>query len=382
MGAVTSYTFNTVGANHTISASFAIDTYTITASAGSNGAISPSGATVVNCGANQSFTISPAPCYHVADVLVDGSSVGAVTSYTLNSVDANHTISASFAIDTYTITASAGSNGSISSPGATVVNCGASQSYTITPNSCYHIVDVLVDGSSVGAVSSYTFNTVGANHTISASFAIDTYTLTASAGPNGSLAVGCHGRELRRQPELLDLAGALLPHRGRAGRRRRRWARSSSYTFNSVGANHTIAASFAIDTYPITASAEAHGAISPSGVTAVDCGAGQSYTITPDPCWRVDDVLVDGASVGAVTSYSFTSVAAAHTIHASFTLQTVTITASAGTQRLDLTRGRGAHPVRRRPGVHDHAGSLLPRRGRAGRRRLGGPGDRLRALPT
>ena len=148
---MTSYTFNTVGANHTISASFAIDTYTITASAGSNGAISPSGATVVNCGANQSFTISPAPCYHVADVLVDGSSVGAVTSYTLNSVDANHTISASFAIDTHTITASAGSNGSISSPGATVVNCGASQSYTITPNSCYHIVDVLVDGSSVGA---------------------------------------------------------------------------------------------------------------------------------------------------------------------------------------------------------------------------------------
>ena len=132
---------------------------------------------------------------------------------------ANHTISASFAIDTYTITASAGSNGGISPSGATVVNRGANQSFTISPAPCYHVADVLVDGSSVGAVTSYTFNSVGANHTISASFAIDTYTLTASAGPNGSLAVGCHGRELWRQPVLYHHAELLLPHRRRAGRR-------------------------------------------------------------------------------------------------------------------------------------------------------------------
>ena len=106
MGAVTSYTFTNVTANHTIAASFAIDTYTITASAGANGAISPAGAVTVNYGANQTFTITPATDYHVADVLVDGVSVGAVTSYTFTNVTANHTIAATFAIDTYTITAS------------------------------------------------------------------------------------------------------------------------------------------------------------------------------------------------------------------------------------------------------------------------------------
>ena len=41
----------------------------------------------------------------MADVLVDGVSVGAVTSYTFTNVTANHTIAASFAINTYTITA-------------------------------------------------------------------------------------------------------------------------------------------------------------------------------------------------------------------------------------------------------------------------------------
>src|SRR4030095_7573654 len=135
----------------------------------------------------QSFSITPAAHYHVADVLVDGSSVGAVSSYTFSAVSANHTIAASFAIDTYTITASAGANGSISPNGAVSVNYGSDQSFSITPAAHYHVADVLVDGSSVGAVSSYTFTNVTANHTIAASFAIDTYTITASAGANGSI---------------------------------------------------------------------------------------------------------------------------------------------------------------------------------------------------
>ena len=187
-GAVTTYTFSNVTANHTIAASFAIDTYTITASAGANGSIAPNAATTVNHGASQAYTITPATGYHVADVLVDGVSVGAVTTYTFSNVTANHTIAASFAIDQFTITASAGANGSIAPNAATTVNSGGSQAYTITPATGYHVADVLVDGVSAGAVTTYTFSNVTANHTIAASFAIDTYTITASAGANGSIA--------------------------------------------------------------------------------------------------------------------------------------------------------------------------------------------------
>ncbi len=56
--------------------------YTITASAGANGSISPSGAVSVVSGANQTFTITPAGGYYVQDVLVDGTSQGALTIYT------------------------------------------------------------------------------------------------------------------------------------------------------------------------------------------------------------------------------------------------------------------------------------------------------------
>ncbi|HSB30521.1 MAG TPA: carboxypeptidase regulatory-like domain-containing protein [Candidatus Sulfobium mesophilum] len=148
-------------------------TYTITASAGTGGSISPSGSVNVSSGGNQTFTITPASGYAISGVLVDGTSVGAVSSYTFSTVTANHTISASFKTSTtttYTITASAGTGGSISPSGSVAVSSGTSKTFTITPAERYHIYRVLVDGSSVGAVTSYTFSNVTRNHTISASF--------------------------------------------------------------------------------------------------------------------------------------------------------------------------------------------------------------------
>ena len=69
---------------------------TITATAGPNGSISPSGAVVVQPGQAQTFTITPDTGYDIRDVLVDGVSVGARTSVTFMSAIKDHTITASF----------------------------------------------------------------------------------------------------------------------------------------------------------------------------------------------------------------------------------------------------------------------------------------------
>lgn len=69
------------------------------------------------------------------------------------------------------ITATAGEHGAIDPEGAVTVPKGESKTFTITPDSGYHIKDVLVDGKSVGAVSTYTFKEVVADHTIHAAFA-------------------------------------------------------------------------------------------------------------------------------------------------------------------------------------------------------------------
>ena len=70
----------------------------------------------------------------------------------------------------YTITATAGEGGSITPNGDVSVKEGASQTFAVAADNGYEIADVLVDGSSVGAVETYTFDEVKANHTISASF--------------------------------------------------------------------------------------------------------------------------------------------------------------------------------------------------------------------
>lgn len=70
--------------------------HTIKATAGANGSISPSGWTSVREGWDQTFTITPDKGYAVAKVLVDGKSVGAVTSYTFKNVTKGHTIEAVF----------------------------------------------------------------------------------------------------------------------------------------------------------------------------------------------------------------------------------------------------------------------------------------------
>jgi hypothetical protein len=107
VGAVTTYTFPNVTANHEISVTFKetiVQQYTITATVGENGAISPAGdaagKVVVNQGATQTFTMTPYTdeyiYYKVKDVQVDGKSLGARTSYTFSNVTGNHEINVTF----------------------------------------------------------------------------------------------------------------------------------------------------------------------------------------------------------------------------------------------------------------------------------------------
>lgn len=85
------------GAEVDLQTSVAPANYTITASGGTNGTITPSGAVLVNSGANQSFNITADTGYVIQNVFVDGSSVGVVSSYTFSDVLTDHAISVIFA---------------------------------------------------------------------------------------------------------------------------------------------------------------------------------------------------------------------------------------------------------------------------------------------
>lgn len=73
--------------------------------------------------------------------------------------------------------------------------------------------------------------------------------------------------------------------------------------------------------YMIGAECGAGGTISPEGNASVNAGSLQSYSITPDYGYVIDEVAVDGVSLGPVSEYVFTDVAQSHTITAAFRLK-------------------------------------------------------------
>jgi endoglucanase len=312
--------------------------YTIAASAGIGGTITPSGAVSVVQGANQAFVIAASVGYSISDVLVDGVSQGKISSYTFTNVIANHNIAASFspATDNYTITASAGIGGSISPSGPVIVAGGTNQTFTITPSMCSFIALVFVDGVSQGPIATYTFTNVRANHTISAEFMLPTpITITASAGiggsitPPGEIVIPCNQIGSNKEYLIIPAPGYKIADVRVDGVSQ---GAIATYTFNNVTSNHTISASFSqIINYTITASSGTGGTVNPSGAVSVAQGTNQTFAIAASAGYKINDVKVDGISLGAIASYTFTNVTSDHTIIASFDIScTCVITASAG----------------------------------------------------
>ncbi|MGD0204416.1 MAG: PKD domain-containing protein [Candidatus Bathyarchaeia archaeon] len=166
--------------------SVTVNQLTITVTQGANGVIAP-GTITVNYGGSQTFTITPNTGYYIASLSVDGSPVTAASSYTFSNIQASHTITATFAINTYTITVTQGANGVIA-PGTITVDYGATPSFSITPNTGYHIASITVDGASVAVTSpsgqTYQFSAVSADGSLTATFAITTSTTPKGSSPS------------------------------------------------------------------------------------------------------------------------------------------------------------------------------------------------------
>jgi hypothetical protein len=172
------YTFTNVQQNHIIDVKFSVNQFTINASSGNNGTISPIGNTVVNQGVNQVFSISPNVGYEIDQVYVDGvNNPTAVNSgrYTFTNVQQNHIISATFKIKTYTITPLSGENGSISPNTIQTINHGLGSGFSINANDGYKINSIYIDDKHLNLPNLsqsyiYTFINVTQNHIINVDF--------------------------------------------------------------------------------------------------------------------------------------------------------------------------------------------------------------------
>jgi len=324
---------------------------TITASIGSLskcGSISPSGAVVAAANGSKTFTISTGTGYVVHDVLVDGVSVGAVSSYTFTNLTTDHSIVATFLPAGDVVSASFikedtttqgtwkenyGSDGykiagdTQSLPSYVTMNLGSaieevkSSSVTdiraiqtgssntriaadwcassapnkitidmnITDGQAHQVSVYLLDWLSAGRVEEVDVNDIDSNTLL--------YSKTIYGFNNGeylawnikghvNITVTCFGDPQNTNGQAV--ASALF----------------------FGGAYSTVVAS--------SVSNSTFGTITPSGSIIVPAASTQAFTITPSTGYAIMDVLLDDVSVGAVSTYSLTNVSADHTIKASF----------------------------------------------------------------
>ncbi|MDD1724294.1 MAG: PKD domain-containing protein, partial [Methanospirillum sp.] len=100
-------------------------------------------------------------------------------------------------------------------------------------------------------------------------------------------------------------------------------------------------------TWYITATSSGNGTISPSGLVAVPEGGDQAFTITPSTGFSIEDVLVDGDSVGAVPGYTFSNVVSNRTLNARFAEIIVnkhTINATSDDWTINYPHGNRTYP--------------------------------------
>jgi len=225
----------------------------------------------------------------------------------------------------YTITASAGENGTIAPSGAKDYVEGSSALYTFTPNHGYSVDQVLVDEAPVGFENNtYTFLEINKDYTIHVTFkSLPIYKISASSEGLGTISpegdtdyfegesavytftpsANCWVEEVYIDDIPMGLENA------------------TSYTFPAVNKNYKIHVKFkSAPIYKIIATSEGFGTISPEGETEYFEGESAEYLFAPDDYYKVLEVYIDDVPMGLenATSYTFTAVDKNYKIHVLF----------------------------------------------------------------
>lgn len=330
------YTLTNVMANHSLTAIFNAQTYSISSTVpGGNGTVSCTSPVIA--GSSSVCTITPATGFTLSAITDNGGNVlGSVqgNSYTIANVQAGHSVQAAFQPATYPITATvAGGNGMLSC--TTPVTHGMSSTCTITPAAGYSLSTLTLDGADVAASvsnNSYVLTNVTAPHLVQATFAKALYTINVNV-PGGNGTISCTNPVVAGASAVCSLqpgTGYWLDTLMLDGSDVLGMVNGTSFTIPNVMANHTLNGTFALASYPITSSV-------PGGNGTIVCGTpiarGQSTscTITPATGYGLVTLTLDGSDVlGQVSGNGLpiNNVTASHLVQGTFQLTTSVITVS------------------------------------------------------
>lgn len=188
---------------------------------------------------------------------------------------------------------------------------GTTYYFAATAYDLYGRESVFSNEVSTTIASACTYAVAPANQSFTASGGSGTVTVTATAG--------CSWTASEAASWVTVTSGASGTGNGTAGYSvAANTGAARSATMTVAGRSLTISQAAAPATFTITASAGTEGAISPAGAVSVPSGSSRTFTITPSARYRISTVIMDGVSMGALSSYTFSNVKAAHTIRATF----------------------------------------------------------------
>ncbi len=335
-GAVSNYTFSSgVTGPVTISATFVLNQYQVTTAADTGGAISPSNMQNVNYGNTVSFTVTPdsANGFKIDSVTGCGGTLSGNT-YTTAPVTSPCTVAAAFTLNQYPVTPTAGTGGSISPAIVQNITHGGSTGFTITPDTAngFKIDSVTGCGGSLSG-SIYTTGTITTACSVAATFTLNKYQVTPSAGTGGIISPAtvqniAHGGTAGFTVTPGTASGYKIASVTGCGGT----LSGSTYTTGTITSACTVAAGFILEQYAVTQTAGAGGSITPNSAPNVTYGSTASFTVTPDSAngFKIDLVTGCGGTLSGNT-YTTAPVTSPCTVAAAFTLNQYPVTSTAGT---------------------------------------------------
>ena len=266
-------TDSNVTANLSVTAQFAINTYTLTYLTAGNGTITGTTPQTVNYNTSgTAVTAVPTAGYH----FVQWSDNSTANPRTDSNVTANLSVTAQFAINTYTLTYLTAGNGTITGTTPQTVNYNTSgTAVTAVPTAGYHFVQ----WSDNSTANPRTDSNVTASVSVTAQFAINTYTLTYLTAGNGTIT------GTTPQTVNYNTSGTAVTAVPTAGYHFVQWSDNSTAnprTDSNVTANLSVTAQFAINTYTLTYLTDGNGTITGTTPQTVNYNtSGTAVTAVP-----------------------------------------------------------------------------------------------------
>ncbi|MBR4562487.1 MAG: T9SS type A sorting domain-containing protein [Bacteroidales bacterium] len=333
-----SYTFNVTG-NRTLVANFALNTYSITATADPTAGGTVTGAGTYNHGASCTLTATANTSYTFVNWTKNGTQVSTNASYTFTVSEAGSYV-AHFSLNSYNVTATANPTAGGTVSGAGEYNHGASCTLTATANTGYTFTNWTENGSVVSSNANYTFTVTG-NRTLVANFTLNSYTIAATANPTAGGTVSGAG-------EFNHGASCTLTATANTGYTFTNWTENGSvvssnanYTFTVTG-NRTLVANFTLNTYTIATAANPAAGGTVSGDGEYNHGESCTVTATANTGYTFSNWTENGTVVSTNSSYTFT-VEGNRNLVANFSNITYTITVSANPSNSGTATGGGTY---------------------------------------